>query len=526
MGRQPGQVMEDKEYKAFVKQFESASDRESKTNLVRHWFDVGGGPAESIGDPNIFSTVLSINDDSLTDHVLATYDRWAPIDRKIATRDAILAGNATVLKKLLDLGVSPKAERGAMPYVAAAADANAFDCVDLLLEHGASLEDRGAFGYTALHWAASSGNETAIQTLLERGADPHAVAKDEGRERTVLEVAQERGHDGVVRLLLAQERGATQEEAEGEQPAHKEVDPDRVRAAIAEVQQIPVKADVWFGEQIPYEELETAIVTFANSAASETPLALIPAASSGKAGFLLTDAALYFRENGGTKNVRIRYGDIKLLTKNHQFLRVSAEWGALEWDLSETAWGEQSRRRSAELVVSILQKLLGEETPPLPVVSGEDKTASAAAPIHVDIEAPVDWPAVIAFHAPAVLLGVPIVMPAIFALAAASGLVGDELSRGLGRLGYVQLLTFGAMSLGPAMFAYGTRLQFSIGRFLVAAAFVAFVSIQALATAMRSGSTLPISFGGGLLGIAVVTMLGGVGLAIYKAFKRPADDER
>ncbi|MBT8459141.1 MAG: ankyrin repeat domain-containing protein, partial [Boseongicola sp.] len=167
-----------------------------------YWFDAGGGPAESIGDPNIFSTVLIIDDDSLTDHVLATYDRWAPIDRKTATRGAILAGNATVLKKLLDLGVSPKAERGAMPYVAAAADANAFDCVDLLLEYGATLEDRGAFGYTALHWVASSGNERAIKALLDRGADPNAVAKDDSKELTALQVAMEKGHGGVARLLL------------------------------------------------------------------------------------------------------------------------------------------------------------------------------------------------------------------------------------------------------------------------------------------------------------------------------------
>jgi len=367
-------------YKEFARRFKRASDRDTIISTAREYFAAGGGPAEAVGEGTVFSLVLDTNDDALTDHVLSTFDGWSGFERQIATSAAISAGNEDVLRKLLDLGARVKLKKGYMPHIAAAAELNEFECVDVLLEHGASLDDRGPFDYTPLHWAASSGNEQAVHSLIDRGADPNALAKDAGKERTALQLAQERGHDGVVRLLLVQ----------GE-----DISPELARELLSD-----------------------------------------PGRSAGS------------------------------------------------------------------------------------VASGP---AAANRADGARAEAPVDWPMVIAFHAPIILLGIPAVMPAIFALLAAGGILGDDLSKGLLRLEYTQLLTLGAMSLIPSIFAYGTRLQFSGGRFLAAAAFIAFTSIQALATAMRSGSSLPISLGGGLLGVFVATMLGGAGLAIYNASRRSTD---
>jgi ankyrin repeat protein/truncated hemoglobin YjbI len=46
---------------------------------------------------------------------------------------------------------------------------------DLLIAHGASLDDRGRYGLAALHYAARGGKLPLIQLLLDRGASPGAL---------------------------------------------------------------------------------------------------------------------------------------------------------------------------------------------------------------------------------------------------------------------------------------------------------------------------------------------------------------
>ena len=53
-------------------------------------------------------------------------------------------------------------------------------------------------GETALHLAAAFGRKDAVELLLDHGADPSAT---DGNGRTPAEVAADRGHDDVVRLL-------------------------------------------------------------------------------------------------------------------------------------------------------------------------------------------------------------------------------------------------------------------------------------------------------------------------------------
>jgi ankyrin repeat protein len=59
-------------------------------------------------------------------------------------------------------------------------------------------------GFTALHLAAFFGQEEAARILLERGADPHLVARNPTIHVTPLHSAAAGGHPGIVKLLLEQ----------------------------------------------------------------------------------------------------------------------------------------------------------------------------------------------------------------------------------------------------------------------------------------------------------------------------------
>ena len=76
---------------------------------------------------------------------------------------------------------------------------------ELLSVQPGAAADWSADGFTALHLAAFFGRETVAATLLERGADVSAVAKNPLRVQP-LHSAAAGGHTAVARLLL--EHGA------------------------------------------------------------------------------------------------------------------------------------------------------------------------------------------------------------------------------------------------------------------------------------------------------------------------------
>ena len=74
------------------------------------------------------------------------------------------------------------------------------DVVEFLVGQGANIETRTRdLEWTALHFAAAEGHEAVVVWLLKNGASPYA-AIDDGTE--ALQLAAQRGYDGVVRALL------------------------------------------------------------------------------------------------------------------------------------------------------------------------------------------------------------------------------------------------------------------------------------------------------------------------------------
>ncbi|MDL2214957.1 ankyrin repeat domain-containing protein [Dysgonomonas sp. OttesenSCG-928-M03] len=69
--------------------------------------------------------------------------------------------------------------------------------LDILLQHGASVNAKDNRGFTALHRAAEMGKTDLVKNLLEKGADKHIVAEG----HTALSLAEGRNHDEIILLL-------------------------------------------------------------------------------------------------------------------------------------------------------------------------------------------------------------------------------------------------------------------------------------------------------------------------------------
>jgi hypothetical protein len=85
--------------------------------------------------------------------------------------------------------------------------------VEMILADGYSVDSKGNFGYTPLHFASSSGDERMVSLLLDRGADPNART---GTGLTPLMRAAEEGHLEVVKLLLNKGARAGDENDDGQ----------------------------------------------------------------------------------------------------------------------------------------------------------------------------------------------------------------------------------------------------------------------------------------------------------------------
>lgn len=131
------------------------------------------------------------------------------------------SGDLETVEHVLSLGakVNCATARGYTPLIIAALH-RFHDIMSLLLDHGAAATQGDDDNWTALHFAAQSGDNKAVRLLLDRGAVPDAQEKAGWMP---LHLACQNGHETVVRLLLLRLSGEAvieQKEAQGRTPLH------------------------------------------------------------------------------------------------------------------------------------------------------------------------------------------------------------------------------------------------------------------------------------------------------------------
>lgn len=144
------------------------------------------------------------------------------------------------------------------------------------------------------------------------------------------------------------------------------------------------------------------------------------------------------------------------------------------------------------------------------------------APANDAMPSPIDWPRVCAFHLPVLLIGGIAVMPLIYLYLSESGALDSDLANFYFytfREQPLRAVLLGLVALGPSVYAFGTKLKFSLGRYLGAVVVLAVFTLLALQSAFRSGYSGPMLIGpfGGVLSLVVTFILGFAGLAAFDA---------
>ncbi|EAW15004.1 Ankyrin repeat protein [Aspergillus clavatus NRRL 1] len=116
---------------------------------------------------------------------------------------AATKGTTAVMQTLLDRGFNLHVRHSGRPLLSAAASRrdqeNAGDMIDLLLRHGARLNELDSSGRTPLMWVCRAKFRDRARKLLERGADPFVKG---GTGETFFIMAARAGNLSVVKLLL------------------------------------------------------------------------------------------------------------------------------------------------------------------------------------------------------------------------------------------------------------------------------------------------------------------------------------
>jgi ankyrin repeat protein len=124
---------------------------------------------------------------------------------------AIYHGPFGIIRQLLDAGADVNYdEHDGFPALITALSArpcpgypgrsDRYEVVELLLNRGVDIEQRGLNDCTPLQWAAAAGDRLGVEILLAHGADPAARTRIDDRE-TASELAERGGHEEIARLL-------------------------------------------------------------------------------------------------------------------------------------------------------------------------------------------------------------------------------------------------------------------------------------------------------------------------------------
>ena len=128
----------------------------------------------------------------------------------ICWEDAVLRGDAEVLRDLLSRGIHPDArDRHGQTGLMLAAQGGHLTAVQLLIDHGANLNMTAKFGLSAVMLAVIAGHEEIVRVLAHAGADlalqgtgaPGFVGK------TAADLAVARGMDDLAAELAAKPQG-------------------------------------------------------------------------------------------------------------------------------------------------------------------------------------------------------------------------------------------------------------------------------------------------------------------------------